>query len=79
VEKYPSTNQIEEALARLVEAYYAMGIVEEAQTAAAVLGHNYPDSQWYADSYKLLKSNGTEPRENQGSWISAAGKKLLGS
>jgi outer membrane protein assembly factor BamD len=54
-----------------------MGIVEEAQTAAAVLGHNYPDSQWYADSYKLLKSNGAEPRENQGSWISAAGKKLL--
>ncbi|WP_200960676.1 outer membrane protein assembly factor BamD [Rhizobium sp. Root708] len=77
VEKYPSTNQIEEALARLVEAYYAMGIVEEAQTAAAVLGHNYPDSQWYADSYKLLKSGGTEPRENPGSWIAAAGKKLM--
>ncbi len=77
VEKYPNTNQIEEALARLVEAYYAMGIVEEAQTAAAVLGHNYPDSQWYADSYKLLQSGGAEPRENQGSWIAAAGKKLL--
>jgi outer membrane protein assembly factor BamD len=54
-----------------------MGIVEEAQTAAAVLGHNYPDSQWYADSFKLLKSGGTEPRENPGSWIAAAGKKLL--
>jgi outer membrane protein assembly factor BamD len=77
VEQYPTTNQVEEALARLVEAYYAMGIVEEAQTAAAVLGHNYPDSQWYADSYKLLKSGGTEPRENSGSWIARAGKKLL--
>ncbi|MEZ2132297.1 MULTISPECIES: outer membrane protein assembly factor BamD [unclassified Sinorhizobium] len=77
VEKYPNTNQIEEALARLVEAYYAMGIVEEAQTAAAVLGHNYPDSQWYADSYKLLQSGGTEPRENKGSWIAQAGRKLL--
>ncbi len=77
VEKYPNTNQIEEALARLVEAYYAMGIVDEAQTAAAVLGHNYPDSQWYADSYKLLKSGGAEPRENKGSWIAAAGRKLL--
>jgi outer membrane protein assembly factor BamD len=77
VEKYPNTNQIEEALARLVEAYYAMGIVDEAQTAAAVLGHNYPDSQWYADSYKLLQSGGAEPRENKGSWIAAAGKKLL--
>ncbi|MDE1992510.1 MAG: outer membrane protein assembly factor BamD [Rhizobiaceae bacterium] len=77
VEQYPTTNQIEEALARLVEAYYAMGIVPEAQTAAAVLGHNYPDSRWYADSYKLLKTGGAEPRENEGSWISKAGKKLL--
>ncbi len=77
VEKYPNTNQIEEALARLVEAYFAMGVVTEAQTAAAVLGHNYPDSQWYADSYKLLKSGGLEPRENTGSWIARAGKKIL--
>jgi outer membrane protein assembly factor BamD len=77
VEKYPNTNQVEEALSRLVEAYYAMGIVEEAQTAAAVLGHNYPDSQWYADSYKLLKNGGAEPRENKTSWISEAGRKLL--
>jgi outer membrane protein assembly factor BamD len=78
VEKYPMTNQIEEALARLVETYYAMGVDTEAQTAAAVLGHNYPDSQWYSDSYKLLQSKGLEPRENSGSWISRAGKKLLG-
>ena len=77
VEKYPNTNQIEEALARLVEAYFALGVVQEAQTAAAVLGHNYPDSQWYADSYKLLKSGGLEPRENSGSWIARAGKKIL--
>lgn len=78
VERYPNTNQVEESLARLVEAYYAMGLQSEAQTAAAVLGHNYPDSQWYADSYKLLQTNGLEPRENSGSWISRAGKKLLG-
>ena len=78
VEKYPTTNQIEEALARLVEAYFAMGVVGEAQTAAAVLGNNYPDSQWYADSYKLLQTGGLEPRENKGSWISRAGKSLLG-
>lgn len=79
VEQYPNTNQIEEALARLVEAYYAMGVVQEAQTAAAVLGHNYPDSQWYADSYKLLQQGGLEPRENSGSWISRAGRQLLGT
>ncbi|MBW6422714.1 outer membrane protein assembly factor BamD [Rhizobium sp. XQZ8] len=79
VEQYSNTNQVEESLARLTEAYYAMGIVEEAQTAAAVLGRNYPDSQWYGDSYKLLQSGGVEPRENKGSWISRAGAKLIGA
>jgi outer membrane protein assembly factor BamD len=79
VESYPNTNQVEEALSRLVETYFAMGITGEAQTAAAVLGHNYPDSQWYADSYKLLQSGGLEPRENGNSWISRAGKQLLGA
>ncbi|WP_083347255.1 outer membrane protein assembly factor BamD [Rhizobium sp. LCM 4573] len=79
VEQYSNTNQVEEALARLTEAYFAMGIVEEAQTAAAVLGRNYPDSQWYADSYKLLQTGGVEPRENRGSWISRAGARLIGA
>ncbi len=77
VEQYSNTNQIEEALARLVEAYYAMGVVQEAQTAAAVLGHNYPDSKWYKDSYDLLKNGGVSPSESQESWISKAGKKLF--
>jgi outer membrane protein assembly factor BamD len=79
VEQYSNTNQVEEALARLTETYYAMGIVPEAQTAAAVLGRNYPDSQWYGDSYKLLQKGGVEPRENKGSWISRAGAKLIGA
>ena len=79
VEDYPNTRQVEEALARLVETYYAMGLTSEAQTAAAVLGHNFPDSQWYADSYKLLQTGGLEPRENKGSWISRAGKSLIGA
>ena len=77
VERYPNTRHIEEALARLVETYFAMGLVGEAQTAAAVLGHNFPDSQWYADSYALLQTGGLEPRENQGSWISRFGKRIL--
>jgi outer membrane protein assembly factor BamD len=77
VEQFGNTNQVEEALARLVETNYALGLVDEAQTAAAVLGHNYPDSSWYKDSYALLQSKGLEPRENSGSWISRAGKKLL--
>lgn len=79
VEQYGNTNQVEEALARLAESYYAMGLVDEAQTAGAVLGQNYPDSRWYADTFKLLKSGGHEPRENTGSWISRAGKKLVGA
>ncbi|UDL89707.1 outer membrane protein assembly factor BamD [Mesorhizobium sp. PAMC28654] len=79
VENYSNTRHVEEALARLAESYYAMGLTSEAQTAAAVLGTNYPDSQWYKDSYKLLQSNGLEPRENAGSWISKAGKLITGA
>ncbi|TIV53179.1 MAG: outer membrane protein assembly factor BamD [Mesorhizobium sp.] len=79
VETYSNTRHVEEALARLTESYYAMGLTSEAQTAAAVLGTNYPDSQWYKDSYKLLQSNGLEPRENAGSWISKAGKLITGA
>jgi outer membrane protein assembly factor BamD len=69
VENYGNTRHVEEALARLVEANMAMGLSTEAQTAAAVLGHNYPESQWYKDSYSLLQSGGLEPRENSGSWL----------
>ena len=79
VETYSDTNQVEEALARLTETYYAMGLASEAQTAAAVLGHNYPDSQWYKDSYALLQSGGLQPRENKGSWLSKAGALITGS
>ena len=39
---------------------------------AAVLGHNFPNSQWYKDAYTLVSSDGSEPVENQGSWISNA-------
>jgi len=46
VTKYQTTRHVEEALMRLTESYMALGIVDEAQTAAAVLGHNFPDSQW---------------------------------
>jgi outer membrane protein assembly factor BamD len=76
VTRYQTTRHVEEALARLTEAYMAIGIVGEAQTAAAVLGHNFPDSRWYKDAYNLVKSGGAEPSENQGSWISKAFKKM---
>jgi outer membrane protein assembly factor BamD len=76
VTRYQTTRHVEEALARLTEAYMAIGIVGEAQTAAAVLGHNFPDSRWYKDAYNLVKSGGAEPSENRGSWISKAFKKM---
>jgi len=76
VTKYQTTRHVEEALMRLTEAYMALGITEEAQTAAAVLGHNFPDSEWYSHAYELVKTGGSEPTENKGSWISKAFKKV---
>jgi len=70
--KYQTTRHAEEALMRLTEAYLALGIPNEAQTAAAVLGHNFPDSVWYKDAYALLQGGGLQPHEDQGSWISKA-------
>jgi len=67
---YQTSRHSEEALYRLTEAYLGLGITDEAQTAAAVLGHNFPDGQWYKDAYALLKGGGLEPREHQESWIS---------
>jgi outer membrane protein assembly factor BamD len=67
---YQTTRHAEEALYRLVEAYMGLGVTDEAETAAAILGHNFPDGQWYKDAYALLKSNGRSPQEHQGSWLS---------
>ena len=53
VDDYQTTNQVPEALHRLVEAYTALGVIAEARRIAAVLGHNYPGSDWYLDSYAL--------------------------
>jgi outer membrane protein assembly factor BamD len=76
ITQYQTTRHVEEALMRLTETYMSLGIVNEAQTAAAVLGHNFPNSPWYKDAYGLVKSGGLEPREDQGSWISRAFKKV---
>jgi outer membrane protein assembly factor BamD len=69
VTSYQTTEQVEEALMRLTEAYMALGIVNEAQTAAAVLGHNFPDSKWYGHAYDILQRYGVQPQEHEGSWI----------
>ena len=58
VTDYETTSQTEEALHRLVESYVSIGIIQEAKLVGSVLGHNYPNSEWYADSYELLENYG---------------------
>ena len=70
VTNFQTTAQTPEALHRLTEAYLALGLTGEAQTAAAVLGYNFPGSRWYEESYALLTGQELQPREDEGSWIS---------
>lgn len=74
VTDYQTTAQIEEALSRLTEAYMALGIIPEAQTAAAILGYNFPDSKWYKNSFALLQKQGIRPQQHEGSWITKTWK-----
>ena len=57
VEKYDKTVFIEEALHRLVEVYYRLGLTEEAKQAASILGYNYQSGEWYERSYKVFNKN----------------------
>jgi len=77
VQDYQKTPQIAEALERLTEAYYSLGLDSEAQTSAAVLGANYPGSQWYQDAYNILKGRNLQPQEDKRSWISQAFHRIL--
>ena len=77
VDQYQTTPQIAEALERLTEAYYSLGLDSEAQTAAAVLGRNYPGSAWYKDAYTVLQGRSLRPVEDKQSWISQAVHKIL--
>lgn len=70
VEDFQTTTHTAEALHRLVEAYLSLGLVNEAQTAGAILGHNFQSSEWYEDSYGLLTSKGLYPKEEGDSWLS---------
>lgn len=74
VTDYQTTAHVEEALMRLTECYMALGVTNEAQTAVAVLGHNFPQSKWYRDAYALLKSDGLAPAQSNDSWITKAWK-----
>ncbi len=69
IEAYDTTTHVPEALHRLTESYLALGVVDEAQNAAAVLGYNYPDSVWYERAYALVGQNGMPTEASQGSWL----------
>ena len=71
VEQYQTTTHVPEALHRLTESYLALGMTQQAQESAAVLGYNFPGSEWYERSYALLQGENLEPRQAEGgSWLS---------
>ena len=71
VEIYETTTHVPEALHRLTEAYLGLGLKKEATKAAAVLGHNYPGSEWYVDSYALV-GGGSLPKPDERGFLSRA-------
>ncbi|MGH1415970.1 MAG: outer membrane protein assembly factor BamD [Pelagimonas sp.] len=77
VEDFQTTTHTAEALYRLVEAYLSLGLVEEAQTSAAILGHNYQSSDWYDLAFSQLKGHDLEPKLFSGNWLASAYRQTL--
>lgn len=69
IERYQTTTHVPEALHRLVESYLSLGVKNEAKEAAAVLGYNFPGSDWYQDSYFLMTGEGTRPPDERRGWF----------
>jgi outer membrane protein assembly factor BamD len=74
VEQYQTTTHVPEALERLTEAYMSLGIIDEAKKNAAILGHNYPQSEWYKDSYKLVGDDTSGPKPKDSVYDKTLGK-----
>ena len=77
VEDFQTTSHTAEALHRLVEAYLSLGLINEAQTAGAILGHNYQSTEWYQASYALLTGQGLEMRAVGDNWLSAIYRQVV--
>lgn len=69
VEDFQTTTQTPEALHRLVEGYLSLGLNAEAQSAGAILGHNFRGTEWYEDSYTLLTGQGLRPEARGNGWL----------
>jgi len=68
VDKFQTTTHVPEALHRLTEAYLALGVPDEARKTAAVLGHNFPGSEWYIDSYEMVEDKKVRPDKAGKPW-----------
>ena len=77
IQDYQTTTHAPEALHRLVECYLAIGVTEEAKATAAVLGYNFPGSNWYMDSYALLTGADLQPEGSEDSWISRVWNSII--
>jgi outer membrane protein assembly factor BamD len=77
VQDFQTTTHTAEALHRLVEAYLGLGLDAEAQTAAAILGHNYQSSPFYQDSFNLLKGRGLAPEARGDSWLRTVYRQMI--
>lgn len=77
VENFQTTSHTAEALHRLVESYLSLGLTDEAQTAGAILGHNFRSTEWYQDTYRLLTSKGLEPKARGDSWLAKVYRQVI--
>lgn len=77
VEDFQTTSHTPEALHRLVESYLSLGLVNEAQTAGAILGLNFRSTEWYEDSYTLLTGQGLEPVSIGDHWLAAVYRQMV--
>lgn len=77
VEDFQTTSHTAEALHRLVESYLSLGLTDEAQTAGAILGHNFQSTEWYQDSYKLLTGRGLEMKPKGNNWLSKVYRQMI--
>ncbi len=77
VEDYQTTTHTPEALMRLVEAYLALGLNDQAQTAGAILGHNFQGSPFYLDAYAQLQGHGLAPEAAGNSWLTDVYRQVI--
>jgi outer membrane protein assembly factor BamD len=77
VQDFQTTSHTAEALHRLVESYLALGLTDEAQTAAAILGYNYQASPFYEDSFRLLKGQGLSPEVKGDGWLAQVYRQMV--